>query len=192
MSTGNKELAKRLFVGTGPESPQRKADRPPIFELFHGDCGAPETLWYALRLHRPGRDEPSHGDLWRTPAKPLPPPASYRAIDRRRVPASADSELIKRIDLHLARACAWWSTPPDTAEMEAAVASHGKGPDAGVIEAWVGEGHPELWLAAWRAWLYSLEDLVASAVRTRTDHRLFRHLFGTFGQRPAGTEPGRD
>ena len=130
------------------------------------------------RRPRPTRD---HGWLLRTPAPELPPAAAFRYADRARPPHTPSDELRRKITRHFERACAWWAAPPGPDDLARAVTRTIAGPDDGIVEAWIAEARPGLWIRAWTEGLYSLEDLVAAAVRTRLDHRLFRHVIAPYG-----------
>ena len=167
-----------VFTGVLPVPAARSAPYP--------DDGFPPTPPDLVRsLHGlRGRPRREHAWLLRTPAPPLAPPEAFRAADRGRPSEPPSPDLHRDVLRHFQRACAWWNTVPGAADLARAIKAQAAGPDDGIVEAWIGEASTWLWIRAWNGNLYSLEDLVRAAVRTRTDHRLFRHVIGPYARTP--------
>ena len=168
------------FTGSGADrrvAPRRAVTRQPD-GIFPPLPASPNRSAHRRRM-RPTRE---HGWLLRTPAPELPPAAAFRPADRARPPLTPSDELRRTITRHFQRACAWWASSPGPDDLARALTQTAAGPDDGIVEAWIAEARPGLWIRAWTEGLYTLEDLVAAATRTRLDHRLFRHVIAPYGR----------
>ena len=135
-----------------------------------------------------------HHLLLRTPGPALPAPAAFRQSDRDRPAAAPSAELRAEIERAFAQSCAWLRRTPGADDLVDALRGERTPTRAAVLEAWILEAPPRLWLQAWRERLYDLEELVGAAQRLRLEHRLFRHVMATYagpGGEPAATHGSR-
>ena len=186
-NSSNRRHADGLFAGDVPDITVQRAAQGAAAHPHDGFPPTPRHLAHAV--HGPeATPRREHGWLLRTPGPPLPAPEAFRAADRARSAAAATPELQRDIERHFARACAWWSFTPGPDDLARAIAATEAGPDDGIAEAWILEASPWLWIRAWTERVYGFEDLVRTAVRTRLDHRLFRHAIAPYGRTSTGKE----